>query len=168
MDRVEPGGGITLLFESPGAKASLSGSPARAAELPKTGPVPDPADLVDYFQAAHDALEEPERIESSRGGVRWIQRPVPPPTLAGYAAKLGVGRETLWAWAQKDPEFKEALEFAQTIQEDLWIVLGLLGAYDFRVSKFVLEKLLQWMDPVEPKRARGITLVFEAEDERRL
>ena len=91
-----------------------------------------------------------------------------PPTLAGYAAKLGVGRETLWAWAQKDPEFQEALAFAQTIQEDLWISLGLLGAYDFRVAKFVLEKLLRWTDPVEPKRARGITLVFDAEDKRRL
>ncbi len=81
---------------------------------------------------------------------------------------MEVRRETLWAWAQKDREFAEALELAQTIQEDLWIVLGLLGAYDFRVSKFVLEKRLRWTDPVEPKRAGGITLVFEAEDERRL
>ena len=74
------------------------GSQARGAELPNTDPVPDPEDLVDYFQAAHDALEEPERIVSSRGVARWIQRPVPPPTLAGYAAKAGGGRETLWEW----------------------------------------------------------------------
>ena len=86
------------MFEAPEAKASPSGSQAREAELPKTGPGPDPEDLVDYFRAANDALEEPERIVSSRGVVRWIQRPVPPPTLAGYAAKVRVGRETLWEW----------------------------------------------------------------------
>ena len=108
-----------------------------------------------------------QRIESSRGAVRWIQRPIAPPTLAGYAAKLGVGRETLWAWAQQDPEFAQALEFAQTMEEDLWIVQGLLGVYHFSVVKFVLEKLLRWTDHVEPKRAGGITLLFDAEDKRR-
>ncbi len=169
MDRVERklGGGVTLLFEASDAKASASGSQAREAALPKTGPVPDPEHLIDYFQTAYAALEEPERIESSCGAVRWIQRPIAPPTLAGYAAKLGVGRETLWAWAQQDPEFAQALEFAQTIEEDLWIVLGLLGVYHFSVVKFVLEKLLRWTDHAEPKRAGGITLLFDAEDKRR-
>ncbi len=81
---------------------------------------------------------------------------------------MGVGRKTLWAWAQQYPEFEQALKLAQTIQEDLWIVLGLFGVYDFRVAKFVLEKLLRWTDHVEPKRGGGITLLFDAEDKRRL
>ncbi len=44
----------------------------------------------------------------------------------------------------------------------------LLGVYDFSVGKFVLEKLLRWTDHVEQKRAGGITLLFDAEDKRRL
>ncbi len=99
---------------------------------------------------------------SSRGVVRWIQRPVSPPTLAGYAAKVGVGRETLWAWAQKDREFAKALDLAQTIQEDLWIVLSLLGVYDFGVAKFVLEKLLRWTEHVECEHAGRVTLLFDS------
>ena len=49
-----------------------------------------PEDIVAYFQAALDAVEEPERVESRRGGVKYVQAPVPPPTLAGYAARVGV------------------------------------------------------------------------------
>ncbi len=52
------------------------------------------------------------------------------------------------------------------MEEDLWIVQGLLGVYHFSVVKFVLEKLLRWTDHVEPKRAGGITLLFDAEDKR--
>ncbi len=54
------------------------------------------------------------------------------------------------------------LGLAQTIQEDLWIVLGLLGVYDFGVAKFVLEKLLRWMDRVEQKHSGRVTLLFDS------
>ena len=43
-------------------------------------------DLVAYFRAAHDAIEEPERVKS--GSVRWIQRPVRSPSLARGLEKL--------------------------------------------------------------------------------
>ncbi len=89
-----------------------------------------------------------------------------PARTTGYASKVGVRRESLWAGARRYPEFADAVGAARAIS--LWIDLGLLGAYDFRVSKFVLEKLLRWTDHVEPKRGGGITLLFDAEDKRRL
>ena len=193
MERVEQkqGGGVRLLFDAPHAKAPnppvrsprrgdvrdrserRSGkrpgggrSRARGADLPRTGPIPDPEGLVAYFRAAHDAIEEPERVESPRGGVKWVQAPVPPPTLAGYAAKVGVGSETLWAWARKDPEFEEAIGVAQAMQEDLVVCMVALRAYVPSVGIFMLKNLLGWTDKVEQKNTGGLTLVFDEQDSR--
>ena len=75
--------------------------PARKVGRPsKYRPHHHPEDVVAYFRAALDAVEEPERVESRRGGVKYVQAPVPPPTLAGYAARVGVRRETLWGVGQ--------------------------------------------------------------------
>ncbi len=84
--------------------------PARKVGRPsKYRPDHHPEDIVAYFRAAHDAIEEPERVQSSHGGVKYIQAPVRLPTLSGYAAKVGVRRETLWAWARRHEEFDEAV-----------------------------------------------------------
>ncbi len=82
-------------------------SARRVGRPSKYRPDHHPRDLVAYFRVPHDKIEEPQRVKS--GGVRWIQPPVRPPTLAGYAAQGGVRRETLWAWARRYPEFKDAV-----------------------------------------------------------
>ncbi len=88
-----------------------------------------------------------------------------PARTTGYASKVGVRRESLWAGARRYPEFADAVGAARAIS--LWIDLGLLSVYDSSVAKFVLEKLLRWTDYVEQKRGGGITLLFNAEHRRR-
>ena len=131
---------------------------------PKYRPDFHPDDIVAYFQASLDAIEEPERVESPQGGVKHVQAPVPPPTLAGYAAKIGVARETLWAWAKKHEEFEVAVDRCKAIQEAVVLRMGALGAYTPSFSIFILKNLSGWADKVEQKNSGGITLHFDAQD----
>ena len=123
-----------------------------------------PEDIVAYFQAALDAVEGPERVESRWGGVKYVQAPVPPPTLAGYAARVGVRRETLWAWARRHEDFDEAVGICKAIQERLLLHMGLLRAYPPALTIFMLKNLLGWKDKVERTHAGGVTLHFDAQD----
>ncbi len=123
-----------------------------------------PEDIVAYFRAALDAVEEPERVESRRGGVKYVQAPVPPPTLAGYAARVGVRRETLWGWARQHEDFDEAVGICKAIQEHLLLHMGLLRAYPPALTIFMLKNLLGWKDKVERAHVGRVTLHFDAQD----
>ncbi len=93
--------------------------------------------------------------------MKYVQAPVRPLTLAGYAAKIGVRRETLWAWHE---QFEEAVGICKAIQEHLLLHMGLLGAYAPGVAIFMLKNLLGWKDKVERAHVRGVTLHFDAQD----
>ncbi len=47
-----------------------------------------------------------------------------PARTTGYVSKVGVRRESLWAWARRYLEFADAFGVARAIQEALWIGLG--------------------------------------------
>ena len=111
-----------------------------------------PDDIVAYFRPAFDAVLEPERVESRQGGVKYVQAPVRLPTLAGYAAKVGVRRETLWAWARRHEAFAEAVGICKAIQEHVLINMGLLRAYVPSVTIFLLKNLLGGKDPGAVRR----------------
>jgi len=123
-----------------------------------------PEDIVAYFRASLDAMEAPERVESPQGGVKYVQAPVPPPTLSGYAAKIGVRRETLWAWARKHEEFDEAVGICKGVQEIVFVHMGVLGAYAPNMTIFVLKNLLNWTDKVEQVQKDPVVLRFDAQD----
>ncbi len=132
---------------------------------PKYRPDFHPDDIVAYFQASLDAIEEPERVESPQGGVKHVQAPVPPPTLAGYAAKIGVARETLWDWGHKHDEFSNAINGYKAIQEQVFLHMGATGAYVPSVTIFMLKILQGWTDRLEQKHTGGaVVLQFYAQD----
>ena len=138
--------------------------PRKVGRPSKYMPDHHPEDIVAYFWAPLDAMEEPERIESPQGGVKYVQAPVPPPTLAGYAAKIGVRRETLWAWTQQHEEFDEAVGICKAIQEQVLVTMGLLGAYRPNMTIFMLKNLLDWTDKVEHVQKGAVVLRFDAQD----
>ncbi len=86
------------------------------------------------------------------------------PTLSGYAAKVGVRRETIWAWARRHEEFDEAVGVCKAIQEDLLITMGLLGAYVPGLTIFTLKNLLGWEDKMEQTHRGTVALQFDAQD----
>lgn len=123
-----------------------------------------PADAVAYFQAALDAVTAPERVETAGGGVRYVQAPVPPPTFAGYAASIGVSRETIWYWGREHEEFSNSVERCKAIQEQVFLQMLLLGAYAPSVMGLVMKNLLSWRDKVDLESTGTVTIVIDRQD----
>ena len=96
--------------------------------------------------------------------MKYVQAPVTPPTLSGYAAKIGVRRETLWAWTRQHEEFDEAVGICKAIQEHVLVTMGLLGAYRPSMTIFMLKNLLGWKDKVEQVHKGAVVLRFDAQD----
>ncbi len=123
-----------------------------------------PDDIVAYFRESFDAIEDPKRVESAHGGVKYVQAPVRPPLLAGYAVRVGVTRQTLWNWARRHEEFDEAVGICKAMQEHVFITMGLLGAYRPGMTIFVLKNLLRWQDKVEQVHKAAVVLRIDAQD----
>jgi hypothetical protein len=62
------------------------------------------------------------------------------PSKGGLAIHLGVGRETLYDWASKYPEFSDIMEKMGAIQEERLLDSGLSGDYNPTIAKVLLTK----------------------------
>jgi len=58
------------------------------------------------------------------------------PTLQDYADSLGVVKQTLLNWADKYPEFLDAITRAKEIQEAIWLKNGMSGLYNSQFAQF--------------------------------
>lgn len=124
-----------------------------------------PAGILAYFQEALDTILDIERIETEKGQVTYLQKPVDPPLMAGYANIIKVSQSTLSDWAQKYEEFGEAVQLAKGIQEQVYLKMGTFGAYPERITMFMLKNHHDWTDKVEQKNTGAVTLVFDSQDE---
>lgn len=61
------------------------------------------------------------------------------PSFAKFALSIGVTPRTLTNWRRRYPEFDEACEFADEIQDDVLNERALLGRYDGRVAMKIRE-----------------------------
>lgn len=138
-------------------------------EFSKSGSIriydPDfhPRDVLAYFKRAYEEIEEPVRW-SSKGRVGFVTKPVRPPSAAAYAAKIGVRRETLWAWEKKYTEFGDAMGIAKAFQEALLIELGAVGALTPSTTNFILKNLQGWTDKLESTVKSSVAFQFDAQD----
>ena len=71
------------------------------------------------------------------------------PTLAGFAAKLEVNRDSLQEWAKKYPEFSVAIKKAKEIQENILVTNSLKGLYAQPFAIFAAKNVLNWKDRQE-------------------
>lgn len=79
------------------------------------------------------------------------------PTLAGFAASIGVSRETLHDWATakdvsgdlRNPTFSDAYKRAKELQEENLVRGALTGAYNATFAIFTAKNVLGWRDKVE-------------------
>jgi hypothetical protein len=79
------------------------------------------------------------------------------PTLAGFAASIGVTRDTLHEWANakteegtlKHPEFSDAYKRAKEMQEQNLVIGALTGAYNASFAIFTAKNVLGWRDKTE-------------------
>lgn len=109
----------------------------------------DPAfaeQLLAYFDV--EACEF-EIVENSKGDMCRVAKPASLPTLAGFACKIGVHRETLLNWSEVHREFFDALKMAKDHQERILVENGLMGGYDKSFAIFTAKNLIDWRDKSE-------------------
>lgn len=79
------------------------------------------------------------------------------PTLAGFAASIGVSRDTLHDWAHaknvsgdlRNPSFSDAYKKAKDLQEQNLVRGALTGIYNPTFAIFTAKNVLGWRDKVE-------------------
>lgn len=87
------------------------------------------------------------------------------PTLTKFAIKIGVTPRTITNWRQKYPEFDEACEFADQIQDDILSERALFGDVDGRVAMKIRELKANARREESNGAERKITLVIESDGE---
>lgn len=135
----------------------------RTGRRPKYDPTVHPAGIVDYFRQRYDAIIDPERFESEHR-LEYVQAKVRPPSLAGYAASIGVSRECVWSWRKKHPEFDEAVGQCLAMQESVIIELAATGAYNPSFAALMMKNLHAWHDKIENTHRGEVTLNFDDQD----
>ena len=89
------------------------------------------------------------------------------PSIAGFARKLKVNKQTLYNWGDKHPEFLDVLKQCKDIQEDILISNALKGAYSAPFTQFLLKNTHGFRDKVEQEttvKERRIVEVKRADD----
>lgn len=109
--------------------------------------IPEYADqLLEYFdiEAGHDV-----EVENSKGIMQSVRHAADFPTLAAFACKIGVHRETLLEWSKIYPEFSDAYKMAKEHQERILVQNGLKGGYQANFAIFTAKNVLDWRDKSE-------------------
>lgn len=84
----------------------------------------------DYPQRLLDYFSVPLRTEDGKA--------TDMPTLAGFAASIGVAYQTINKWHDMYPEFGEAYDACKTKTLDRLIKFGLTGEYSGNFAKFLM------------------------------
>lgn len=71
------------------------------------------------------------------------------PSLAGFAVKIGVHRETLLNWSNLYPDFFDAYKRAKDYQENFLVVNGMRGLINPSFAIFTAKNVLNWRDKKE-------------------
>ena len=134
-------------------------------------------EVVAYFLKFIEMRDEPDRgNEAERHGMVHVtiengkatknEKPCAGyPTLTKFAIKIGVTPRTITNWRQKYPEFDEACEFADQIQDDILSERALFGDVDGRVAMKIRELKANARREESNGAERKITLVIESDGE---
>lgn len=95
-----------------------------------------------------------ETYKDGNGAERTRIVPCTFPTLARFASKIDVDRDTLKEWANKTdsegnlvhPEFSAAYKKAKDLQEAILIEGGIAGAYETPFAIFTAKNVIGWND----------------------
>lgn len=83
------------------------------------------------------------------------------PTLAGFASKIGVNRDTLNEWMKQHKEFSDAIKEAKEHQEQILVENGLQGLYQGPFAIFTAKNVIGWRDKSEIEQTGNITMNVE-------
>jgi hypothetical protein len=105
--------------------------------------------VVNYFRVEH-TQEVVREVATPKGPINiMVDEGAKLPTLAGFAASIGVSTSTIATWRKKYPEFGAACEVALAHQEDMLINNSIRGKYAAAPSIFAAKNLIGWKDKLE-------------------
>ena len=115
--------------------------------------------LKDYFSDA-PYREVMKKVVSKSGDVIEIPENKANnfKTLASFARKIGVHRETLLNWSKENAEFFDAYKEASLYQEEYLTVNGLLGLINPLFGMFVSKNNIGYVDKRELEVTENSTL----------
>lgn len=105
-------------------------------------------DLIAYFSRFLEMRDDPGPVdvEGENGwndpnykGGDGGRPPRGYPTLTKFAISKNVHKNTLYNWAKENEEFREAMDFAMAIQDDILDERALTGRFDGRVAMKIRE-----------------------------
>lgn len=123
-----------------------------------------PEDVQTYFRERFDDIVDPERFVS-KNRLEYVQKPVRPPSMAGYAALIGVSVCTVHEWEKNYPEFRSAVGVCKAMQEALIVELSACNGLNPGFAALMMKNFHGWQDKVEQTHKGGVTLNFDAQDE---
>lgn len=117
-------------------------------------------EIIEFF-LSYDRYENVEVEHYSKGEYThstFRKEPLPPPTLAGYAVKLGVCTDTIQEWKKRHPDFGKAVRSALAIQKQFIIDNSMTNISPSAFSIFMMKNNHNWTDRVEQKVETKVTL----------
>lgn len=103
--------------------------------------------LLDYF-GRPPYEEKMVTVVTKQGDVFQVPKDVACdfPTLAGFAIKIGVHRDTLQEWSHVHPEFSVVYKRAKDFQEHFMAVNGNKGLVNTTFAIFTSKNIINWRD----------------------
>ena len=107
-------------------------------------------DIVKFFNV-EPYFETPVTYQDKKGNItsKVVFIAANLPTLAGFAKKIGVSRDTLNEWEHVHPEFSDAIKKGKACQESILITNALRGDYNPAFSIFFAKNNMGWTDKTD-------------------
>ncbi len=93
-------------------------------------------------------------------------------SLDSFASKVNVGRNTVYDWTQRIPEFKEAADIARAKCLEHWESVGKSGLWSDKDNKFNaavwifwMKARFRWSEPQEHTHSGKLELAYNLKDE---
>lgn len=123
-------------------------------------------ELIEYFSIPPWEWQEKQMV-SAKGDVVtvMVKETNDFPTLAGFAIKIGVCRDTLHEWASVHPNFSDVYKRAKDYQENFLVVNGNRGLIPAAFGIFTLKNINNWRDRTEVEQTnKNIEINIDADD----